>query len=94
MRGVEVPKHMNTKKLQNATKNSVYMESVSSTYGGKVYPSLGVSHFADDPSSTAHRHRIKENKGRGKEFSRQSQRVVTMCTFKLGGLRLKNIAID
>ena len=39
-----------------------------------------VSHFADDPPGSAHRHHIKENKSKEKEFGRQSGRVVTILT--------------
>ena len=51
-------------------------ESLLNEWGKGVFIP-GVSHFADDPPSSAHRHPNKENKSKEKEFGRQSGRVVT-----------------
>ena len=51
------------------------MERVSSMNGEGVYLGPGVSHVADDPLNSAHRHPNKETTKR--EYGRQSGRVVT-----------------
>jgi hypothetical protein len=73
---------------QKATKihkkicKGVCMERVSSMNGEEVYlswetPGPGVSHVADDPPNSAHRHPNNETRTK-REYGRQSGRVVTV----------------
>ena len=84
-----MPKQTNKKSTRTTTQSTnVCMERVSSMNVEEVYLSWettgpGVSHEADDPLNSAHRHPNKETRTKT-EYGRQSGRVVTFPPIKPG----------
>jgi hypothetical protein len=84
MQGVErcQSKQPKATKMHNKICKGVCMERVSSMNGEVVWwdtPGPGVSHVADDPPNSAHRHPNKETRTK-REYGRQSGLVVTIGT--------------